>query len=191
MESTQDRIKFILQQFCPVSDTTVHLIVPYLEKIQVKDKELIIKANIKCKYVYFINSGLVRSYYTGDGKEHTTWFGVEGDFVTSFYSMFTDQNGYENIQMLENSELFRLKMEDFKKLVKENVELNQFYIKVLELGYIYWEKRFMLLQIHSAKDRYHHFMETNKKAGVKIPLGILASYLGITQETLSRIRSEY
>ena len=119
MESTQDQIKSILQQFYPISDATVDLILPYIENIQVKNKELIIKADMKCKFVYFIIKGLSRSFYTENGKEHTTWFGEEGDFLASHYSLFTNQNGYENIQMLENSDLLRIKMDDFKKLVND------------------------------------------------------------------------
>lgn len=183
------QLKAILDAFYPVSDSTFEQLLRCFTKVEYKDKTILVSSNDKEPFIYLINSGYVRSFYVKDEKEHTTWFGSEGDFITSFYTLFQKKPGYENIQLLSDSEFFQMKTADFYPLLEQNHEVKQLYIKILEYGYLYWEKRFMLMQVHNAKDRYRFFVESNKKALQLLPLNVLASYLGIAQETLSRIRS--
>ena len=182
-------LKACLHEYYPVSDTTISALSDVSEEVNFPSKHIIIRSGEPCEYIYFITKGLVRSYYTFDEKENTLWFGAENDFVTSFYSLFGNGSSPETIQLLENSILLKIKISDFKSLLQSHPDLLQYYIKILEYGNMYWENRVQTQQITIAKERYTRFTEGNKKLYARIPLNILASYLSISPETLSRIRA--
>ncbi|MCU0433966.1 MAG: Crp/Fnr family transcriptional regulator [Bacteroidia bacterium] len=143
-----------------------------------------------CDQVWFMGKGLLRSYYTHRNREITTWFGNEGDFITSFYSMFTRQPGHENLQLIEDGVFYQTSFAAFETLMEQYPETGLLYRKILESGYIYWEKRIMLLQFIQARERYDHLVHHAPELIQRVPLQYLASYLGVTPETLSRIRAE-
>ncbi len=98
--------------------------------------------------------------------------------------------GHESIQLVEDCVLYSITYSEMEKLTKENAEINHFYRRLIEDGYLYWEKRSTMLLFNSAKTRYDDLVARYPLVMQRWPLGQIASYLGITQETLSRLRSE-
>lgn len=141
--------------------------------------------------VGLIRAGLVRSFILSEGKEMTIWFGEDGDFITSFYSFFTGEEGTETIECIEDTSVLIIPVEVIKALMKQNREMLFLYSIVLEKSYIYWEQRYTINQIYESEQRYTLFYNRSKSTVLKIPLKILSSYLNIRQETLSRIRKKW
>lgn len=142
-----------------------------------------------CRHLYFLEQGALRGYYTLEGKEITHWFAFENDFVTSFHSFITQQPAVENIQLLEGSILWNISKERLNILLNKFSEIERVVRIVYENYYIQLEERFINSQFKSATERYQNILEEMPHVIEKIPLGYIASYLGISQETLSRIRS--
>ncbi|MBN9294577.1 MAG: Crp/Fnr family transcriptional regulator [Flavobacteriia bacterium] len=141
--------------------------------------------------VGIVRTGLVRSFILSGDKEMTIWFGEDGDFITSFHSFFTGEEGFETIECIEDTSVLMIPVEDIKELISQNKEMLFLYSIILEKSYMYWEQRYVINQIYESEQRYAHFYNRSKSMVLKIPLKILSSYLNIRQETLSRIRKRW
>jgi CRP-like cAMP-binding protein len=158
--------------------------------ISVAKNTMLIKNDEHCKDLFFIKKGLMRGYYFDDGKEITHWFAKEEEFATSFYSFITDQPSPETIETLEDCELTKINHSDLQNLYANFPETERIGRIITETYYIDLEERFLNIQFKSAKERYQNLLEKNPSLIQRASLGQIATYLGITQETLSRVRAE-
>lgn len=152
--------------------------------------ERLIGIDERCNQLYFIRKGLLRGYYFLDGKEVTNWFGQEGEFATCFYAFIAEKASFEHIQALEDGELTSLSHTALQKLYRNFPETERIGRLITENYYIRLEERLLNLQFKTAKERYHKLISSRPSLLQRASLGQIASYLGITQETLSRIRAE-
>lgn len=139
--------------------------------------------------MYFLETGSLRGYYNLDGKEITHWFGFENDFITSFHSFITQQPAIESIQLLENSTLWSISKEALTGLYNQHHEIERLVRIVYEQYYIRLEERYVNAQFKTATERYEELLQQRPHIVERVSLGHIAAYLGISQETLSRIRS--
>lgn len=140
--------------------------------------------------IYFIKKGIVRAYTDQDDNEITYWFGKEGQTVISMKSYVENQKGYENIELLEDGELYVLKTKDLQKLFNEDIHIANWGRKFAEQELVIMEERFICRQFRTATERYKELLKDAPDLLQRVPLGHIASYLGITQVSLSRIRAE-
>jgi len=150
---------------------------------------ILLKANKIESNIYFIKKGLVRAFIERD-NEVTFWFGKEGETVISMKSYVEEQPGYENIELLEDCELYELKTENLKKLFTEDVHIANWGRKFAEKELIKTEERLISKQFKNASERYLELMKDHPELIKRVQLGHIASYLGITQVSLSRIRAD-
>jgi CRP-like cAMP-binding protein len=141
--------------------------------------------------LYFLEKGALRGFYNLDGKEITHWFGFENDFVTSFHSFITGAPAVENIQLLEGCSLWAIAKETLTALFNTHHDIERLVRIAYEKYYIRLEERFVNAQFKSATERYEELVQQSPHIIERVPLGFIASYLGISQETLSRIRSRF
>ncbi len=155
-----------------------------------KKGEIIHYANEICVKSYFIKKGLLRLYFVKNGKEISDYFCSENEWVNSPRSfMFREPDVYF-IDALEDTATFELKIEDLIYLFDSFPEMERYArLSMNSLLYRIIE-RVNSMRFTTAKEKYDHFRRTYHKIHPRIPLGMTASYLGITQETLSRIRSQ-
>ncbi|SHG57370.1 Crp/Fnr family transcriptional regulator [Pedobacter caeni] len=140
--------------------------------------------------IYFIKKGIVRAFSIKPEKEHTFWFGSEGETAMSMQSYINDLKGYESIQLLEYSELYKLNTAALKKLFSEDIHISNWGRRFAELELVKTEERLISQQFHTALERYTVLVASNPDLIQRVQLGLIASYLGITQVSLSRIRAE-
>ena len=159
------------------------------EEIVLSKNEYLITEGKTCRHLYFLQQGALRGYYTLEGKEITHWFAFENDFVTSFHSFITQQPSVENIQLLEGSVLRRISKEILDGLLSEYREIEKLVRVVYENYYIRLEERFINSHFKTASERYQDLLTQSPHIIERAPLGYIASYLGISQETLSRTRT--
>jgi CRP-like cAMP-binding protein len=133
----------------------------------------------------------LRGFYTLSGKEITHWFAFENDFVTSFHSFITQEPTIENVQALEGSILWSISKERLNRLMTKHHEIESLVRKVYEKYYIRLEERYVNAQFKTATERYQQLLFENPHIIERVSLGHIASYLGISQETLSRIRNKH
>lgn len=157
--------------------------------IAAKNK-ILVSAGQVGRSIYFIEKGIARAYCEGKDQQITFWFGVEGDFVFSYNSYINGQPGYESIELLENSVLYEIKDTVLQGLFKSNIELANWGRKLAELELIKLEERYIARLFKSASECYQELLKNSPTLIQRIQLGYIASYLGVTQVTLSRIRAE-
>ncbi|GAA0883765.1 MULTISPECIES: Crp/Fnr family transcriptional regulator [Sphingobacterium] len=138
---------------------------------------------------YFVlRRGLIRAYFFKNGREMNSWFGEENQIFGSILPVYTEKPSFENIQFLEDSEIYAISVDDLNELYRIYPELNLIGRKIAEEVCIILEERIMSLHTESAVERYQSLIRLQPNLLNRINLGHIASYLGITQETLSRIR---
>ncbi len=179
-----------ISNYYPLSNDAQSALHDCFEKISLSKHEFLLTEGQVCRHLYFLESGALRGYYDLDGKEITHWFGFENDFITSFHSFITQQPAVENIQLLEGSILWKISKEELTKLFNQYHEIERLVRIVYEKYYIRLEERFVNAQFKSAKERYEQLLSQAPHILERISLGFIASYLGISQETLSRIRAK-
>ncbi|WP_194972580.1 Crp/Fnr family transcriptional regulator [Aquiflexum lacus] len=152
----------------------------------------LLRSGMICHNIWFVQSGLTRHFYVDDrGKERNTWFTVENNFTTDIPSLLNQQPARENIQLLEDSIIYAIAYSDVQKLQQKHHAFCIWYIKMLENNYFHQiEQRIDELQFMNATERYFNLLKKEPSFSQRVSLGNIASYLNISQETLSRIRNE-
>lgn len=143
-----------------------------------------------CKHLYFIETGIARSYYHKDGKDITAHFAVENGGVTAIDSFIQCKKSRYNIEILEDAVVHSMAHYDIHALLDQNPTYEKFVRLFLEQIYIDLAERVEDLLFYNAKDRYDNLMLKNPSLFQRVNLGHIASYIGVTQETLSRIRAQ-
>lgn len=151
--------------------------------------EMIFKPGSKGDRLYMILKGVVRGYIVEDGKEITTWINEENEIIGTIRNLGLERPSEESIQAIENCELIGMPYELVEELYATYPESNVVGRKVLEDSYRAAEERAYISRIPAAERRYKRLVETRPNLANRIPLKYIASYLGITLETLSRIRN--
>jgi len=149
----------------------------------------LVEAGKVCRHLYFLERGAVCGFYYLNGKRVTHWFAFENDFFTSFHSFITQQPAVENIQALEGSVMWAITKNDLNVLLENFPEIERVLRLAYEKYYIRLEERFVNAQFKAAAERYEQLLQQAPHISERVPLGYIASYLGVSQETLSRIRS--
>lgn len=144
-----------------------------------------------CNEVAFIKSGIFRSFYTSaNGDDITYCFRFPNDLIAAYSSFITGNPSLESMQALSPAELLVIRKDKIENLIKENGNWTKFLKIIAEQQYLELEKRIFQLQKETAAQRYISLIENQPEYIQQIPLQYLASYLGISQRHLSRIRKE-
>lgn len=184
-----NEMKNYLKSFNILSDEEIDLFENKLTQKHLKKGDYFIKEGEVCKEVAFVSSGLLRSYYYSSEEEEVTYcFTFSNTFVSAYSSFLLQTKTVENIQALTDCDLLTISKAEILKLEKSSPNWLKFFKVLAEQEYIGMEKRIFLLQKENATKRYKNLLTKHPKLLQLIPLNYLASYLGITQRHLSRIR---
>lgn len=154
-------------------------------------KEIFSKPGETSKHVYFVNKGCMRAYYIQpDGEECTRYIAFEGDFFSSLASFITRQPSLEFAQALEPSEVMAIHRDSFDMLLKGSIAFEKIYLRSLESAYLINTWRLESFITRDAKERYEFLLQKKPEIVQRLANKIVASYLGISQETLSRLKSK-
>jgi CRP-like cAMP-binding protein len=178
------------EQYIKVSDELRSALDDRISHVSFKKGELVHEADKVCTKSYFIQKGLFRTYFLKDGKEISEYFPAENEWCNSPKSFITRQKDIYYIDAIENTEAFCLHVNDLVFLFDHFPEMERY--SRLSMGTVFGHlmERIVSLRFTTAKEKYDHFIQTYADIHHRIPLGMIASYLGIAQETLSRIRGE-
>ncbi|MFM8742477.1 MAG: Crp/Fnr family transcriptional regulator [Cytophagales bacterium] len=163
----------------------------YFVEKHVKKNEWLLREGEVCKFNYFVVSGCLRLYSVNPaGIENTRYLAFEKKFATSFTSLITGQPSMEYIQSLENTTVLAIARQDFFDLVEREPAVNKIYRHILESAYITTQKRIYDLQGADSLHRLKWLLAQQPRVFERLPGKIIASYLGITPYTLSRLKAD-
>lgn len=157
--------------------------------INIKKKQVLHNIGDTCKNIYFINKGIARIYYYHDGVDITESFAFENNIITRVESLFTAKPSRKAIQVLENGKIIAINATLLFELYDTFPDIERLFRKIFETGYVDTVNRIEGIQFHTAEERYMALLNEQPTLLQRVPLKHIASYLGITQVTLSRIRA--
>ena len=162
-----------------------HTYIDYFKEIKVKQKTMILREGEKSNFIYYIKKGCLRLWYNNDGKEITFQFFFENQ---AFSGLYGNVPSLFNLESIEQSNLLLIKVSDFKRILNDNPEMKNLMIdnllKILEK----YSMEFLSQIKNSSQKRYIDLIENHPEIIKRIPQQYIASYLGITPISLSRIR---
>ncbi len=161
-----------------------------MKKESFSKKEMLHKEGTICNHLFLIEKGIARSFYHKDGKDITAHFAIENGTITAIDSFIQRKRSRYNIELLEDSEIISISHQDMHKLLQEKPSYEKYIRLFLEQIYIDLAERIEDLLFHSAKERYEKLVKNTPNLLRRVHLKHIASFIGITQETLSRIRTQ-
>jgi CRP-like cAMP-binding protein len=178
----------ILNYFHPVSEGIVKFLKEHAYSVFFNKGELLLEEGQVCEHIYFIRKGAVRGFIRDGKKDITTWITAEGEMVSSILSFERKGSSIENMQAIEDCEVLALTLVDLEKLYEQFPEFNIVGRKLLQQYYSDAEGRAFIARLTKAETKYKQFLTRYSHFANRIPLTYVASFLGITLETLSRVR---
>ena len=167
----------------------------YIEKnlipLNITKGSLLIEPGKICKEVYFVQKGVFRGYIKEGKKEITTWLTSEGELVSAIRSFLLKEVTQEQVQALEDCVVLQFSRKNLNYLFDNYEEFNRFGRVLIERYYCDAEERTYINRLSNAELKYEYFLKTRGQLVNRIPLKYIASFLGMTIETLSRIRTRF
>lgn len=180
----------IIDNVYPLPEASRQVLRKHISEVSFPKGHVLLRAERMERNVYFIRQGIVRAYARTDGGETTFWIGKEGDTIISMKSYVAGEKGYEDIELLENCVLYQLNTESLRQLFLEDIHMANWGRKLAEYELVKTEERLIAQQFLSATERYRELLTNRPDLLQRVQLGHIASYLGITRVSLSRIRAE-
>ncbi|MEL6842451.1 MAG: Crp/Fnr family transcriptional regulator [Bacteroidota bacterium] len=182
-------IALIKKLYPHISEASLEAFLQHADYITFPRGTKLIKEGQSHPFFYFMLKGGVKSYYLKDGKEVCLWFAFEHEMIGTMKTMDGVPSN-ETIELLEDSEFLRFKTEEITNLAKTDIDLSHLMIIWIAEYASYLEERLYQLQFMSSKERYLSLLEAEPALLQKISLTDIASYLGVSRETVSRIRAQ-
>lgn len=178
----------IIDNVYPLPDVAREKLAAEIDEIKLEKNTTLLRADKVETHIYFIKQGVVRAFSRYEEKEITFWFGEEGETILSMRSYVENKKGYENVELLEDCVLYQINIGSLKKLFREHIDIANWGRKLAEKELLKIESRMISRELLSAKQRYDALMDAQPSLLQRVPLKYIASYLGITPVSLSRIR---
>ena len=174
-----------------INEEDLDQILSCFQNIKVRKNEILLEEGKVSQCNYFVKKGCLRIFYINpEGKERTRYIAFENQFATALVSFITKEPAQETIQAVEDSELLMISHQDFRKLMEAVPAWKDFYNLYLEKAYVNNSKRLLSFSTLDAGERYQQLFQINPDIVKRLPNKIVASYINISQETLSRIKSK-
>ncbi len=181
----------LLRYVANFDDQNLATVLTRFKPVSVKKNNILLQQGDICKNFYFVIEGCIRTYFISkEGYEKTRYIMLAPSMGTALTSFINQQPSAEILDAPEDSLLYAIDYNDFKYLISTMPQWAQFYQSILEMAYTFQNKKIESLVTLSAKQRYEQLMQENPAIIQTLSNKIVASYLDMAQETLSRLKSK-
>lgn len=187
MESFEHLIKSF-SEIITLEENEKELFLKAFKPISIKKNDYFLQSSNVCNQIGFLSKGLVRYFVFRDNEEATLEFTKEGEFVADYESFLTKKPSLQNIQALEDCELLVIDFDSLQHLYSISKNANYLGRVIIEHRFIIMVSQLVTLHRYSPEDRYRFFLEQYKDLNQRIPQYLIASYVGVKPQSLSRIR---
>ncbi len=186
---TENKLIYYIKKWVEITPEEEQTILSAFEPVTVRKKEDILVPGEVCKFIYFITRGCLRSYFVdAKGVEHIYQIRLDNNWISDLESFFSQRPSRYYLETLEDSHLLRISFDRLEKLYDEIPSLERYFRILFQKAYINALERLNSTMWESALDRYNDLLSEHKDIFQRVSLVYIASYLGITPESLSRIR---
>jgi len=187
---TESLEQFLANKFT-CTENEISDVVSYFRPINTIKDEILVENGHVCRYLFFIVKGSVKAYFIdSNGQETIRYVAFENQFISSIHSFIKQTPSNEYISAIEPSELLVITYADFKSALSKSSLFKDFYIRMLEGTYLNNHWRIETFLRLDAKQRYEYLLKNNKQLVQRLSNKNLSSFLGVTQESLSRIKAK-
>lgn len=180
-----------MHQYIDLTSQEREIVLQHISYRKYLKGQFVVQQGDVCKYESFVVKGCLKSFYVdNDGQEHIAMFAIEDWWVSDLGSFLTQTPADYNVQCLENTEVIQFTFEQLEQLYHLVPKLERFFRIILQKAYVASEKRIIRNLSLPARDRYLEFKNQYPQIEQRVPQYMIASYLGITKEFLSKIRSQ-
>lgn len=180
-----------IAEFTTITEEEKNYFTSILQQKKLRKRQYLLQAGDPCRYECFVNKGCMRQYYIDEnGQEHILSFAIEGWWTSDMFGLITNKPALTSIDALEDSELFLIEKKSFDTLLEKIPAFERFFRIKLQRAFVAHQRRLIENMSLPADERYWNFADQNPKLEQRVPQKYIASYLGITPESLSRIRKQ-
>ncbi len=187
--TTRDVARELARRYSTMTHEELDVLESILVPMKFPKGEMILKEGEICEAIYWVAKGLIRQFYYKNGKELTEYMATENSIFMSIESLFKEKPSTQQIQALEPTILFALPKKKLEHEAVRNVNIQMLYRKILEESLIISQVHADMLRFESAQERYAKLVKRSPQLVLRAPLVYIASYLQMTPETLSRVRT--
>ncbi len=185
------KLLYYIHKWTRISEAEEAVILSSFERFAVRKKELLMEPETICQHLYFVIKGCLRSYFVDDkGVEHIYQIRMDNQWISDLESFFSQDPSNYYIEALEDTQLLRISKDGLDRLYKQIPALERYFRILFQKAYVNALKRLNSTMWEPAVDRYNEMLKEHPDMFQRVPLVYIASYLGITPESLSRIRKQ-
>lgn len=191
LDSMEELLISYIKSKISVTEEEMAIILSYFKPIRLKKNELLLTNGQSSQRTFFVTSGCLRIFFINEeGQDSTRYFAFENQFATALVSFITSEPSEEFIQAVEDSEVYYITHKNFYHLLDIIPQWEKFYRIYLEIAYVTNTKRLMSFLVQDALEKYRQLLDENPIIVRRLSNKMVASYLNISQETLSRLKSK-
>jgi CRP-like cAMP-binding protein len=188
--SMSEYLKNQIKEITSVTNDEFDYILSHFSIKKLKKHQFLLQENEQVPNDYFVIKGLLKAYHTNnEGKEHILQFALENWWISDYAAYFKQTNSTIAISCIENAEVLSLTLTNREKLCAEMHKMEHFFRKKSNAGYVALQKRILSLLNNNAKERYDALLNQQPTLFQRLPKTLIAAYLGVSRETLSRLGS--
>lgn len=184
----QEKLREHIEKIVPLTDEEFAFVCTHFTTQHYKKRDSLIQEGHPVKYTYFVVSGLLMLVHNDDsGKQHIVSFAMEDWWESDFLAFYTKTKATMSLQCLEDTEVCCISLEDYQNLCAGLQKMEHFFLLKANAGHIGSQQRILSFLTSNAKERSEKLLQRYPALFQRVPKNLLASYLGISRETLSRI----
>jgi CRP-like cAMP-binding protein len=186
----QEKLRHHINQLVLLTDAEFAFVLSHFSLRTVKKHQYLIQEGEPARYAYYVVSGLLKLVYTDEsGKAHIVSFAMEDWWESDFQAFYTQRDATMSLDCVEDTTVYCLTLENYRKLCADLPKMERFFLEKSTAGYISAQQRLLSLLASSASKRYDQFLALYPSLVQRVPKTLLAAYLGVSRETLSRLPS--
>lgn len=187
--TTRDVARELARKYSTMTHDELDVLESVLVPMKYRKGDMILNEGEQCMSIMYIEKGLVRQFYFKNGKEVTEHMANEGNIVMCIESLFKEEPTYLQVEALEPTVIYHLPKKRLEEVALHNVNIQILYRKILEESLIQSQIHADLVRFETAENRYRRMLKLSPQVALRAPLLYIASYLQMTPETLSRVRT--
>ena len=187
--TSRDVARELARRYSTMTHEELDLLESILVPMKFGKNEMVLREGETCTNIYWVVKGLVRQFYYKNGKELTEYMATENSIVMCIESLFLEQPTHLQIKTIEPTVLIAIPKVELEAVAMKSVNIQILYRKILEESLILSQVHADMLRFESAQDRYQKLIKRQPQLVLRAPLVYIASYLQMTPETLSRVRT--
>lgn len=180
-----------IQEKVDVTTEQMELLKTFFVHKKLRKKQFLLQEGDICKYLTFVSKGILKAYILDEkGNERINLFAFEGWWISDFNSFLNEKKAYLNIDAVEDSELLLISRENYEELTLQIPVMDRYFRILYQNSLVTKDHRLVISNNFTAEEKYLQFLKSNPKITQKLSHALIASYLGLSPETVSRIRKK-